>query len=103
MRMRVLLLLTGMVVFAAMLIIDPVALVHLGYACATGGCGVRPVWLAAGAGAVAALWAVLALRRPRPVARPAGRSSTRKRQARRRPTSSGKQGKPAPVQRKRKN
>ena len=44
-------------VFAAMLIIDPVALARLGGACAYGQCGVRPIWLA---GVLAVLVAMLA-------------------------------------------
>lgn len=35
-------------VFAGLLIVDPVALAELGYACATGSCGVRPRWLGLG-------------------------------------------------------
>ncbi len=64
----------GAAVFAAMLIMDPVALGRLGYRCATGGCGVRPVWLAAAAGGVIALvWLLRVVRRPR-AAPPAGRT-----------------------------
>ncbi len=72
--MRVLTLLVGAVVFAAMLIMDPVALGRLGYACATGGCGVRPRWLVAGVAVLVVAWAVRAglrhWRRPPP---PVGR------------------------------
>jgi hypothetical protein len=43
--MRLLFILAVVVVFAAMLIFDTAALVRLTVICATGGCGVRPVWI----------------------------------------------------------
>jgi hypothetical protein len=46
-------------IFAALLILDPQALAQLGYACATGQCGIQPRDLALGASSVVALWAVI--------------------------------------------
>jgi hypothetical protein len=60
--MRVALLsLIVVVVFGAMLIFDTAALIRLTVFCVTGGCGVRPLWIAAGAGGIA-LVAMLSLR-----------------------------------------
>jgi hypothetical protein len=56
--MRLWLALIGALVLVTLLIIDPVALARLGYACVTGGCGVRPSRLAAIA-AVAVLVALV--------------------------------------------
>jgi len=53
-------------VFAALLIIDPVALAQLGYSCATGHCGVRSRTLAIAAAAIVAVIVVLRLARRRP-------------------------------------
>ncbi len=75
--MRLVIRLIGVVVFLAMLLIDPVALGRLGYACATGGCGVRPGRLAAGAaGLVALVWLWRAARRR--AAAPAASARARK-------------------------
>ena len=63
--MRVLIALAVGVVFAAMLLIDSAALVRVTVFCVTGGCGVRPMWIAVGTGAVV-LAVLLTLRRPRP-------------------------------------
>ncbi len=41
-------------VFGAMLLFDTAALVLLTIDCASGGCGVEPVWIAVGAGALVA-------------------------------------------------
>jgi hypothetical protein len=57
--MRVWMALLAGVVFSALLILDPTALAQLGYACATGQCGIQPRDLALGASAVVALWAVV--------------------------------------------
>lgn len=51
-------LLAGLV-FSAMLILDPQALAQLGYACATGQCGIQPRDLALGASSIVALWAIV--------------------------------------------
>ena len=51
--MRVPIALGVVVVFGSMLLIDPSALVHVTVFCVTGGCGVRPMWIAGGAVAVA--------------------------------------------------
>ena len=53
-------------VFAGLLIVDPVALAQLGYSCATGHCGVRPQTLAIAAAAIFAVIVVLRLARRRP-------------------------------------
>jgi len=76
--MRVWIALIGVAVFAAMLLIDPVALGRLGYACAAGGCGVRPVWLGGLALAVALVWVLRAVRRPRAAAGKAKRAGARR-------------------------
>jgi hypothetical protein len=60
--MRILLALVVVVVFAALWVIDTAALAHLTMFCVTGGCGVRPVWIAI-VGAALAFAAVLSLRR----------------------------------------
>ena len=57
--MRLWMALLAGLVFAALLILDPTALAQLGYACATGQCGIQPRDLAFGASAVVALWAVV--------------------------------------------
>lgn len=57
--MRLWIALLAGLVFAALLILDPQALAHLGYACATGQCGIEPRDLALGASSVVALWAVV--------------------------------------------
>jgi hypothetical protein len=62
--MRILVALVVVVVFGAMFVFDTTALMRLTAFCVTGGCGVRPLWLAIGAGGIA-LAAFLALRRPR--------------------------------------
>jgi hypothetical protein len=56
--MRIVVALAVVVVFGAMMIFDTAALVRAAFYCATGGCGVSPMWLTAGAGvlAVAAIW-----------------------------------------------
>jgi hypothetical protein len=35
----------AIIVFAALMLFDTTALVRLGVFCATGGCGVRPIWI----------------------------------------------------------
>ena len=67
-------------VFAAMLIIDPVALARLGGACAYGQCGVRPIWLA---GVLAVLMAMLAAWRWRRTRAPPARKASKGGKARR--------------------
>jgi hypothetical protein len=57
--MRVWIAVLAGVVFSALLILDPTALAQLGYACATGQCGIQPKDLALGASAVVVLWAVI--------------------------------------------
>jgi hypothetical protein len=57
--MRVWMVVLAGAVFSALLILDPRALAQLGYACATGQCGIQPRDLALGASAVVALWAVI--------------------------------------------
>ena len=57
--MRLWIALLAGLVFAALLILDPTALAQLGYACATGQCGIQPRDLAFGASAIVALWAVV--------------------------------------------
>jgi hypothetical protein len=64
--MRWLVFILATLVFAALLIIDPVALAQLGYSCATGHCGVRPRTLAIAAAAIVAVIVVLRLSRRRP-------------------------------------
>ena len=64
--MRWLVFILAGLVFAALLIIDPVALAQLGYACATGHCGVRPQTLAIAVAAIVAVIVVLRLARHRP-------------------------------------
>src|SRR5271166_6562150 len=62
--MRVPIALGVVVVFGSMLLFDPSALVHVTVFCVTGGCGVRPMWIAFGVGA-AALAVLLSFRRSR--------------------------------------
>ncbi len=57
--MRLWIALLAGLVFAALLILDPQALAQLGYACATGQCGIEPRDLAIGASSIVALWAVI--------------------------------------------
>jgi len=64
--MRWLVFILAALVFASLLIIDPVALAQLGYACATGHCGVRPQTLAIAVAAIVAVIVVLRLARRRP-------------------------------------
>lgn len=52
--MRIGLAIAVALVFGAMLLFDTAALVLLTIDCASGGCGVEPVWIAAGAGVVVA-------------------------------------------------
>jgi hypothetical protein len=82
---RPILLLLGVGVVALLLIIDPVALAQLGYRCASGGCGVRPVWLAAAAAAIALLLAVRAAWRAPPEPPP----PPRRKPAAKKPTAQG--------------
>jgi hypothetical protein len=61
---RVLVGLAVVLVFGAMFIFDTTALLRLTWSCATGGCGVNPVWIVITAGGLAcAAW--LASRRDR--------------------------------------
>ena len=89
--MRLWMALLAGVVFSALLILDPAALAQLGYACATGQCGIQPRDLALGASAVVALWAVVfglsAWRR----------SVRRKRQARAKPAAPAKRQRAKPA------
>lgn len=62
--------------FALGLAIDPAALAEIAYICGTGGCGVRPVWIATGFGALAGIWIVVVLAR-RVRARRTGRKRSR--------------------------
>jgi hypothetical protein len=57
--MRILLALLAVIVFGTMLLVDTAALVRLATSCVTGGCGVRPLWIAVGGGGVVAAVAVL--------------------------------------------
>lgn len=75
--MRVVIALGVVVVFAAMLLIDSAALVRVTVFCVTGGCGVRPMWIAVGTGAVA-LAVLLTFRRPRTRERVTRRGSSRR-------------------------
>jgi len=62
---------------AVFVLLNPLALARLGYVCATGGCGVRPLWLAVAAvGAGAALW--LLRRRAAPAAKAAAPPGARR-------------------------
>lgn len=70
-------------VFGAMLLFDTAALVLLTIDCVSGGCGVRPVWIGAGA---AGLVAVVALSSWYGRRRPARKKAGGKRPARRKPT-----------------
>ena len=72
-------------VFGAMLLFDTAALLRLGWLCLGGGCGVRPLSIAAGGGVIVALVAAIAwwqTRAPRKPARaptkPASRPPMRK-------------------------
>jgi hypothetical protein len=60
--MRLIVPLVVVLVFGALLILDTAAVARLTVLCVTGGCGVRPVWIAAGAG-VLALALLVSLRR----------------------------------------
>jgi hypothetical protein len=53
--------LAAALVFALGLAIDPAGLVQWAWYCGTGGCGVRPLWLAASLGAALAACIVVAL------------------------------------------
>jgi hypothetical protein len=64
--MRVLILLIAVIAFGAMLLVDPAALVRLTVFCVTGGCGVRPTWIALGVGVAVLAAVLLRLRQPRP-------------------------------------
>ena len=50
-------------VFVAGFILDPAGLAQLAYVCVTGGCGIRPVWLAIALGAGGIVWLSVALAR----------------------------------------
>ncbi len=52
-----------LLVFAAGFLLDTAGVIQLGYICATGGCGVSPVWLAAALGAGVGLWMTVSLAR----------------------------------------
>jgi hypothetical protein len=78
--MRLLTILAVIVVFAALMLFDTAALVRLTMFCAGGGCGVRPLWIAAGVGVLLLLMG-LTLFRPG-----AGGRSTKGRSAPRRPS-----------------
>jgi len=56
--MRIVLALAVVAVFVAMMIFDTAALARAALYCVSGGCGVSPAWIVAGAGtlALAALW-----------------------------------------------
>jgi hypothetical protein len=79
--MRFLILLLAVAtVFLAMLLFDTAALVRLTVFCISGGCGVRPQWIAIGTAAAAALFVLLSFRgrgAPAKVAkkRPSGRKA----------------------------
>jgi hypothetical protein len=62
--MRILLVLTVIIVFGALLVIDTAALLRLGLYCVSGGCGIPPTWIAIGGGGLA-LGAWLLVRRRR--------------------------------------
>jgi hypothetical protein len=59
--MRIVLVLAVVLVFAAGFILDTAGVAQLTYACATGGCGVKPFWLLAGLGVGLAVCLVVAL------------------------------------------
>jgi hypothetical protein len=60
---RYLVVLVVVIVFAALMLFDTTALVRLAVFCATGGCGVRPIWIALAIGGIA-LAALLSSWRP---------------------------------------
>lgn len=68
--MRVLVALAVVVVFGALWFLDTAGLVRLTIYCATGGCGVPPLWIALGAGGLV-LAAVASSREARAGAKPA--------------------------------
>lgn len=77
--MRVGVYLVALLVFGALLIIDPVALARLGYACATGGCGASARHVAIGTGSLVLLLFVgTRLLQFRPFPPPAKRRSRKK-------------------------
>ena len=73
-------------VFVAGFILDPAGLVQLAYVCATGGCGIRPVWLAIALGAGFIVWLSVAL----------ARRMSAQRSSRRKPRAAGRR-KPGPA------
>ena len=64
--MRVPIAMIAVVVFCVMLLADPAALARLTMFCVTGGCGVRPTWIALGVGVAVLAAVLLRLRQPRP-------------------------------------
>ena len=83
--MRVLFVLAVTAVFGTMWVLDTTALVRLTVYCATGGCGVPPLWIVILAG-VTMLAVLLPLRRSRAIAKtPSSRSSRAKMEARSKP------------------
>ena len=56
----------AVVVFCVMILADPAALAHLTMFCVTGGCGVRPTWIALGVGIAVLAAVLLRLRQPHP-------------------------------------
>jgi hypothetical protein len=81
--MRILALVGAVAVFGAMLLFDVSALARVAILCVTGGCGVRPTWIAFAAGGVA-LAVLLSFRRSRPHAMVRGKRTPRKRAGARR-------------------
>jgi membrane protein implicated in regulation of membrane protease activity len=75
---RLLVALIAVLVFGALLILNPVALVELGFACVTGQCGVPAPWLAAAAAVILAIW-IFRRWRSRVAARRVRRKPRRKR------------------------
>ena len=62
MRLAILLF-SAAVVFVAMLLFDTAALLRLTAYCVSGGCGVRPLWIAIGAGVAIAVAVLLSFRK----------------------------------------
>jgi hypothetical protein len=82
---RSLVVLVVVIVFAALMLFDTTALLRLAASCATGGCGVRPIWIVLALSGIA-LAALLSLWRPGVNAKVATASKNRARRPSRRNT-----------------
>ena len=71
--MRTLFLLMILLVFTAGFLLDTAGVAQMTYICATGGCGVRPFWLAVALGGWVGLWIAIGLARRISARRAAGR------------------------------